>query len=83
MKKSQSNPPKKYLLVIYENNSFSGRVVKRIQTKSKNKFTRRLKLISNEFYVLLKVSYLDGGWNDGYYSTRKDLLFAYEAFTEK
>jgi hypothetical protein len=74
---------KNLTLVLYENSSLKRRVIKRIQTKSQNKFTRRLKLIPDEFYVFLKVSYVDGGWNDGFYQNQNSLMLAYKAFTEQ
>ncbi len=80
---NQVGRPKYFTLVLYKNDAKKRTVTKRIQTKSKNKFSRRLRLIPNEFYALLKVSYSDGGWNDGFYSTKKDLMLAYEAFIEK
>jgi len=78
-----TNRPKNFVLIIYENSSFKSPMIKRIQTKSQNKFSRRLKLIPNQSCVFLKVFYVGGGWNDGYYKNKTDLMLAYKAFIEK
>jgi len=54
-----------------------------VQIKSQNKFSRKLKLIPSQFYAFLKVSYVGGGWNGGFYSNKADLMIAYSAFVEK
>jgi len=80
---SPISKPKNFTLILYKDGSKKRVVIKRTQTKSQNKFSRRLKLIPNEFYAILRITYSDGGHNDGYYSNTADLMLAYEAFIEK
>lgn len=83
MNNARYDRPKNFTLVFYKNSSLDKNVIWRIQTKSKNKFSRRLKQIPSQFYAFFKVSYVGGGWNDGLYENKTDLMLAYLAFTEK
>jgi len=78
-----ANYLKNFSLVFYKKVDGKSLVVKRIRTKSQSKFTRRLRLIPNEFDALLSVSYSDGGNNSGIYQSKEDLMLAYSAFIER
>lgn len=83
MKNNTISKPKYFKLTLYKDGSKNRQVVNIFKTRSQNRFSRMLKLIPNEFYALLEITYSDDGHNDGYYSTKADLMLAYEAFTEK
>ncbi len=74
---------KNFTLVLYEIGSRYKKRVDRLETKSIRRFRRRLKLLPDQFEAYLRVSYTDGGHNDGDYDNKADLMFAFEAFVEK
>lgn len=80
---NQIDRPKYFTLRIYKDSSKSSLVIEKIGTKSQAKFSRKLKQIPTQFYGYLKVVYSGGGHNDGFYSSKEELLLAYQAFVEK
>jgi hypothetical protein len=74
--------PKNFTLISYKKNTGRVMVLKRVGTRSKIKFRKKLNLLPNEFDVYLRVSYWSGSWNDGDYFTKKDLMLAFNAFIE-
>lgn len=61
-------------------------VVNKYHTKSKRLFLKNLRTINWQLRglkVLLKVGYSGGFINEGVYETKKDLWWAFRAFTEK
>ena len=74
--------PKNFTLILYKEASQKSEKAYRVETKSKRRFSTRLKLLPPEFYGYLRVSYTGGGWNEGIYKTKGDLIFAYKAFIE-
>lgn len=74
---------KNFTLVLYETGSNFKKRIDRLETKSIRRFRTRLKLLPDQFEAYLRVSYTGGGHNDGDYSNRTDLMFAFEAFDEK
>lgn len=83
MKKILTSSPKNFTSILYQNGPDGKCVIGRLRTRSQAKFTRNLKLINSQINVYLKVSYIGGGWNDGYYTNTDDLMVAYKAFVEK
>lgn len=79
---ASSNNVKNFTLILYMIGSDSRQMVSRLETKSIRRFRTRLKLLTNPISSYLRVSYLGGGHNDGYYSSAPELLFAFEAFVE-
>lgn len=55
-------------------------VIRIIRSRRKKAFTRTLKAISGQKFIL-KVTYGPGLVNEGIYSNKEDLLHAYEAFS--
>lgn len=83
MKLSLTNTPKNFTLILYKDGQSKKQVLKRLETRSKAKFTRRLKLINSQINAYLRVSYIGNGWNDGYYFSKDDLMSVYKAFIER
>lgn len=83
MKTTSPNKPKNFTLILYKRGSQRTQVAERLETKSKRRFLRKLRLLPNKFDAYLRVSYGDGFWNDGYYQDKKYLMFVFEAFTER
>jgi len=81
--KNTESQPKNFTLILYREASQKSEKVYRVETKSKRRFSTRLKLLPPTFYGYLRVSYTDGGWNDGIYKTKKECLFAFKTFIEK
>ncbi len=71
------------MLVAYKKGSNFREKVYRIETKSKRRFYNKMRLLGDRFDCFLKVWYIDGGPNEGYFPGKEDLLMAYEAFCEK
>lgn len=80
--RNEIDRPKYFSLLIFGNNSKLSPVIGKLGTKSQNKFSRKLRLLPEQNFFYLKVGYALGGYNDGFYSSKKDLLFAYQAFVE-
>lgn len=81
--KNLTNIPKNFTLILYKEGTNRKQKLERLETKSRIKFGRKLKLIPNQFDAYLRVSYSGKGWNDGYYQNIADLLLAFSAFMEK
>lgn len=75
--------PKNFTLILYHEGAGNRQVVKRVETRSQAKFTRRLKLINSQVNACLRVSYVGGGWNVGYFFFKNDLMAVYKAFIER
>lgn len=75
--------PKNFTLVLYKTGSDYQERMDRWETKSIRRFRTKLKLLPNQFEAYLRISYVNGGHNDGNYDNKTDLTFAFEAFVEK
>lgn len=75
--------PTNFTLILFKTGSNNHEIVKRIETKSQPRFTRKLKLIPNKINAYLRVYYSDKGHNDGDYFSKEYLMFVYKAFIEK
>lgn len=77
------NRPKNYTIVLFQPDSNYHKRIDRLETKSPRRFLRRLKLLNSQISCYLRVSYTGGGFNDGNYDNRKDLMLAFKAFCER
>lgn len=75
--------PKNFTLVLYRKGFDKTQMIERLETKRVRRFLRRLRLLDKRFNAYLRASYMDGGWNDGYYQSRVDLMRAFNAFVDK
>ena len=79
----EMNRPRNFTLILFEIGSKHKKPVYRLETKSIRRFKMKLKLLKSQIESYLRVSYTKGGHNNGFYYSKEDLLFAFEAFIEK
>lgn len=76
--------PIRYHLKVYDRiPQNGGRVLRKRTTKSIRRFQNPLRLFRSGEVAYLLVRYGGGGHNDGYFTTKKTLLSALRASTEK
>lgn len=80
--KIEIDKPKNFTLVLYEIGSRHKKRIDRCETKSIRRFMTKLKLLNSQIESHLRVFYAHGGHNEGFYSSKEDLLFAFDAFVE-